>query len=331
MGMKVVVIGGTGNISGSIVKLLAVTGHDVTCYNRGLSGTLPDGVRQITGDRRDRDSFERTMQEGRFDACIDMICFSEADAQSSVRAFRGVGQFVHCSTVCTYGVDYDWMPVTEDHPLRPITGYGRGKVAADAVYLGEHYAHGFPVTIIKPSTTYGPKLGLLRQIAFDYSWIDRIRKGKPILICGNGKAPHQFLHVDDAAKAFAGVLGKQHCIGQTYNMCRRGFTTWEQYHRTAMGVIGRQVELVGIPMDTLAAADLDRFSYCVEIFAHNCYYSAEKLYRDVPEFIPTVSLEEGMERVLEAMDREGRIPDSDTLVWEDRLIEAQRAVGALRL
>lgn len=329
--MRVIVIGGTGNISQSIVKRLVETGHDVTCFNRGLSGTLPRGVRQIIGDRRDRSTFERTMQDEQFDACIDMICFTQADAQSNVRAFRGVSQLIHCSTVCTYGVDYDWMPVTEDHPLRPITGYGQGKVAADAVYLGAYYSHGFPVTIIKPSTTYGPKLGLLRQIALEYSWIDRIRKGKPILVCGNGKAPHQFLHVDDAAKAFVGVLGKKHCIGQTYNMCKRGFTTWEQYHRTAMDLIGRQVELVGIPMDTLATVDRERFSYCVEIFAHNCYYSPEKLYRDVPEFVPSVSLEEGMGQVLEAMDREGRIPDSDSLVWEDRLIEAQRSVSVLRL
>lgn len=324
--MKIAIVGGTGNISTSIVNLLLQGGHDVTCYNRGMSGSLPEGIRHIRGDRNDRDAFERSMQEGRFDAAIDMMGFSAEDARSSIRAFRGVGHFVQCSTVCTYGVDFDWMPVTEDHPLRPTTAYGRGKADADAVYLGACYAEGFPVTIIKPSTTYGPKQGLLRQIARDYSWLDRIRKGKPILT-GDGSLAHQFLHVEDAAKAFVGVLLKPHCLGQTYNMVNRGFTRWAEYHRAAMNVIGRQVDMVCITADALEAVDRNLFAYYLEMFAYDLYFSPEKLYRDVPEFHPMVSLEQRMTGVLEAMDRTGMIPDSDAIHWEDRLIEAQRAVS----
>ncbi len=328
--MRIAIVGGTGNISQSIVNLLLEGGHDVTCYNRGRSGNPPDGARHVCGDRNDRGSFEQTMRAGRYDAAIDMMCFSAEDAMSSIRAFRGVDHFVQCSTVCTYGVDYDWLPVTEDHPLRPTTGYGRGKVEADAAFMASYYAEAFPVTIIKPSTTYGPKQGLLRQIARDYSWLDRIRKGKPIL-AGNGETPHQFLHVDDAAKAFAGVLCKPCCIGQTYNMCRMGFTTWASYHRTAMKLIGKQVDLVSIAPDILETVDRERFSYYLDIFAYNCYYSPDKLFRDVPEFQPTVSLEQGMAEVLEAMDRAGTIPDSDALDWEDKLIKAQRAVASVKI
>ena len=328
--MKVAIVGGTGNISTSIVSLLLRNGHDVTCYNRGVSGALPDGVRHIRGDRTDRNAFEQSMQQGRFDAAIDMMGFNAEDARSSIRAFRGVRHFVQCSTVCAYGVDPDWMPVTEDHPLRPTTAYGRGKAEADAVYLAAHYAEGFPVTIIRPSTTYGPKQGLIRQIARDYAWLDRIRKGKPI-VTGDGSLAHQFLHVEDAAKAFVGVLGKPWCIGQTYNMVRRGFTRWGEYHRAAMRVIGRQVEMVCVPGDILEAIDRDLFAYHVEMFAYDLYFSSEKLYRDVPEFQPTASLEAQMAGVLEAMDRTGMIPDSDALQWEDRLIQAQRAVSNVRV
>ncbi len=329
--MRVCVVGGTGNISTGIVRRLLECGHEVTCFNRGQRCEAPEGVRAICGDRRDRAAFEQAMQAERFDAAIDMISFTAEDAESSLRAFRGVGQFVHCSTVCTYGVEYDWLPATEDHPLRPITPYGRGKVDADAVLLGAHYREGFPVTIIKPSTTYGPAMGLLRQIASEFAWIDRIRKGKPIVVCGDGLALHQFLHVDDAALCFVGVLGKPHCIGQVYNMTRRGFTTWADYHRCAMRVIGREVELVGVPLRTLLAAASPGIDICRDIFAHNVTYSSEKLFRDVPQFVPAVSLEQGMAGVLEAMDREGRIPDSDGMTWEDELIAAQDGVGQLRL
>ena len=142
---------------------------------------------------------------------------------------------------------------------------------------------------------------------------------------------HQLLYVDDAALGFAGVLGKAHCLGQTYNLVRQGFVTWAEYHRTAMRVIGREVELVGVPLDTLVAADVPNVGICKEIFAYSTYYSSAKLMRDVPEFRPQVSLEEAIRRVLDAMDREGRVPNSDLEDWEDRLIAAQRGRCAKRV
>lgn len=318
--MRICIVGGTGNISSSIVRLLFEKGHEVTVFNRGKHAKLMNGVHLIQGDRNDRDDFEKRMQKEKFDAAIDMICFNTEDAQSSIRAFRGVFQFVMTSTVCTYGIDYDWFPVTEDHPLRPITEYGRKKAEADSVFLEAYYREGFPVTIIKPSTTYGPQQGLVRQIAWDFSWIDRVRKGKPILVCGDGNALHQHLYVDDAAKAFVGVLGKPYTIGQTYNLVKRGFITWTDYHRTAMKVIGREVELIGVPLAILRKMSIPEFEICEEIFAHHVYYSSEKLFRDVPEFQPEITLDEGMKEVIRAMDEDGRIPDSDSITWEDEII-----------
>ena len=120
--------------------------------------------------------------------------------------------------MCTYGVDYDWLPVTEDHPIHPISEYGRNKHAADEVYLQAHHDFGFPVTLVKPSTTYGPQMGVNRQIAREFSWLDRIRKGKPVVVCGDGKAVHQFLHIDDAAKGFVGLLGMGVCSDGAFGL-----------------------------------------------------------------------------------------------------------------
>lgn len=324
--MRVCIVGGTGNISSSIVPSLLEKGHEVTIFNRGQHRSAPDDVRLIQGDRNNREDFEKRIQAEKFDVGIDMICFNADDAHSSIRAFRDVGQFVMTSTVCTYGIKYDWFPTTEDHPLRPITDYGRNKAAADAVFMESYYREGYPVTIIKPSTTYGPQQGMVRQVAWDFSWIDRVRKGKPILVCGDGNALHQHLHVDDAAKAFVGVLGVEHAIGQTYNMVNRGFIPWAEYHRMAMKVLGQDVELVGIPFEMLKKMKIPGFDICEEIFAHHVYYSAKKLFRDVPEFQPSISLEEGMVQVFDVMEREGRIPDSDQLKWEDDIIARIRSV-----
>jgi nucleoside-diphosphate-sugar epimerase len=323
--MKVCVIGGTGNISTSIVQLLLELGHDVTCFNRGQRGTVPPGARVVNGDRLERDAFEQSMQSESFDAAIDMICFNREDALSDIRAFPGVTHFIQVSTVCTYGVDYDWLPVTEDHPLRPITDYGRNKVAADAAFMAAYHSHQFPVTIIKPSTTYGPQSGVLRQVAWDLSWLQRITDGRPILICGDGNAIHQFLHVDDAALGFAHMLGRAECVGQTYNLVRRGFTLWKEHHRVAMEVLGHEAELVGVNTDDLEILGVPDFEICRDIFSHNCYYSGEKLCRDVPEFAPRVSLAAGTAQVYSRMLAEGRVPVSEPGGWEDRIIQRLRS------
>jgi nucleoside-diphosphate-sugar epimerase len=326
--MKIGIVGGSGNISQAIVRLLLEKGHDVVCFNRGQSAPLPVGARLIQGDRNDRPEFERRMQAENFDAAIDMICFNADDAASSLCAFRGVGWFVQTSTVCTYGIQYDYFPANEGHPLRPLTDYGRDKAAADHVFLEAYHRENFPAIIIKPSTTYGPIQGMLRQVAWDFSWIDRVKKGKPILVCGDGNALHQHLHVDDAAQAFVGVISKENTIGKTYNLVSRGYITWAEYHRLAMKVLGQECELVGVPFSDLKKLNVPEFEICEEIFAHHVYYSSEQLFRDVPEFHPQVSLESGMEQVFECMYREGRIPDSDALVWEDEIIARQKRVLA---
>jgi len=324
--MKIGIVGGTGNISQAVVRLLLQEGHELACFNRGQTAQLPEGVRQIAGDRWNREDFESRMQIENFDAAIDMNCFSAEDAASSIRAFRGVGWFVQTSTTCTYGIQYDYFPSDETHPLRPTTDYGRNKVAADKVYLDAYLREKFPAVIIKPSTTYGPVQGMLRQICWDFSWIDRVKKGKPIIVCGDGFALHQHLHADDIAKAFAGVIGKEHTIGQTYNAVDRGCTTWADYHRLAGKILGREVELVGVPFEDLKRLNVPDAGILEDEFAYNAYYSSEKIFHDVPEFNPQISLEQGMTQVIESMEREGRIPNSDELTWEDEIIERQRRV-----
>ncbi len=124
--------------------------------------------------------------------------------------------------------------------------------------------------------------------------------------------------------AYCGVLDNERCIGQTYNMVSRGFITWLDYHLLAMKVLGREVELVHIPLTDLRRMNIPNFGLCDEIFAHHIYYSSEKLYRDVPSFQPKVTLEQGMAQVFEVMDRESRVPNSDELHWEDDIISSWR-------
>ncbi len=75
---------------------------EATLFNRRKSHASPVGVKTIVGDRSDRAAFEAAMQREKFDAVIDMICFTKENAESELRAFADVGHLVYCSTVCTF-------------------------------------------------------------------------------------------------------------------------------------------------------------------------------------------------------------------------------------
>lgn len=320
--MRVAVIGGTGNISTSVVRRLLEHGHDVTCVNRGLHGTQVEGSRTILGDRHDTAWFVDRMRKECFDAAIDMICFTPSDARASIAAFRDVQHFIQTSTVRTYGRPI-WFPVSEEHPLQPDVDYARGKVEADHLFLAAYHGRGFPVTILKPSTTYGPQR-VLRQTGLDTSWLDRIKIGRPILNIDGGVALHQFLHVDDAARAYVGVLGKKICLGQTYNLANPRVIDWFSYHETAMSILDSHVDQISTPLRVLERFDANQFAMASGVFSRNCFYATDKLARDIPEFRVEVDLTQGLQQSITYLEGQGLVRPAWSHPWEDELINRLR-------
>lgn len=328
--MKIVVTGGNGNIGTHIIRELLKQGtHTIYCFDCSERSTHPDCVQYIRGDRHNKEEYIRVMQEIRPDVAFELTSFSADDAEVSIRAFDGISQFIVASTVCTYGKDFRHLPVKEDDEFSPSAEYGMNKDKADKIYMKAYEKNGFPVTIMKPCTSYSEMSGMLRSLTTEFTWIDRVKKGKPILICNDGQIIHQLMHTEDTARGFVGVMGKPHCIGQIYNVVQSGYTTWAEYHQTALKVLNSTSELVSISLTDLMAIDPKRFSLCYEIFGQHTYISNEKLRRDVPEWEPRITLEEGMSRVFRAMEESKRIPDSDSETWEDEIINAIKKGRAL--
>jgi nucleoside-diphosphate-sugar epimerase len=328
--MRVCVVGGTGNISTGIVKALLAFGHEVTVYTRGQrESRLPKGVNFLYGDRQDRPAFEAAIQAARFDVGIDMISFIAEDAASAVRAFRGARHLIHCSTVCTYGGPLLKIPADESEPLRPITDYGRNKVAADAVLMQAHAAGELAVTIMKAASTWGG-MPVIRQLAFDPLWIDRVRKNKPIIVTGDGENLWSLCHSDDAGVAFAAAVDRTACKGQDYIITGPTYITWQAYHERINAVLGSRSEIVHVPADSVLAGPLGSRSGLLSSQTRwNQCYDVSKAQRDIPEFQPTIELEDRISENVDWMDRHGLIANSDTDDIEDRVIAAQRAVSAL--
>ena len=319
--MKALVIGGTGNISREIVSALLRANHDVVLFNRGRNpDPPPSDVRVIIGDRRDRGDFASKMSLENFDAAIDMICFDAEDAASSVQAFRDrVEHFVHCSTVMTYGPPFSGINLDETAPLNGVSDYALGKIAADELFLKAYSDDHFPVTIFKPSLTFGANV-LLPQTGGDGSWIHRLREGKPILSVGDGLSNFQFLPSQDAGIALAAVLGRKQSFGEIYNLVHPIPRTWDHWHQEVAKALGVELKLVHVPQETLMGISPAKFGSLSENFGHTQVFNGAKLATCVPEFHPEASLVPSITKSIAWMDQHNLVPDTHDGDLEDRII-----------
>ncbi|MCB1190625.1 MAG: NAD-dependent epimerase/dehydratase family protein [Leptospiraceae bacterium] len=329
--MKVAIVGGNGNIGFHVAEHLLKLGHEVFCLNRRLSGNIPDGAQHILCDRNDEQAFIKTVRSWRFDMAIDMICYNAQHAECSVQAFQDVKHLVVCSSVATYGRKFATLPVTESCPANPQTdrnlAYAVGKHEADLIFLQAYQDSGFPVTFLKPSISYGPKMGLLRQIGMDAKFINRIETGRPIIVAGDGIALHQFMYVDDVGRVFALLLGKTETIGESFNLAQFQPISWHDYHQTVMEVLGYEVEQIGVPADVLNRLNSARNIQITDLFWENCYFSTAKLQSVLPEFHPQYSLKDGIKIVIESLKSQNRVQHCRKNDWEDLLINAIRRIG----
>ena len=324
--MKALIIGGTGLISTGIVKALHSRRADITVFNRGKTDDRLDaGVRRLSGDRNDFAAFEKTMAgAGAWDVVIDMICFRPDQAESDLRAFAGrCGHFIFCSTVCTYGNTQTVVPTLEGAPQAPHSTYGRDKVACEQLFLRAHAAGKMPVTVFRPSHTFGPGGNVINNLGWSPTFVDRLRKGMPVIVSGDGHGLWQSAFSEDVGFGFAHAAGRTKCLGESYNIVADEVVTWDQYTRRTAAAIGAPApRLVHIPTDLLLAIDPKRFVALEEIFRFHGVYSNAKLKRDVPEFRLSTPYEDGVRRTVAWMDRHNKITPAESDPMENQLVEA---------
>ena len=324
--MKVLIVGGTGLISTGIVKALQARSAAITVFNRGQTDDrLGAGVRHLAGDRNDFPAFEAAVAAaGPWDVVIDMICFRPDQAASDVRAFAGrCGHFIFCSTVCTYGNTQTVVPTLEDTPQTPHSAYGRDKVACEQIFLRAHADKKMPVTIFRPSHTYGPGGNVINNLGWEATFVDRLRRGRPIIVSGDGHGLWQSAYSEDVGVGFAGAAGNPACFGEAYNIVADEVVTWDDYTRRTAAAIGAPPpRIVHVPTDLLLAIDRPRYSALEEIFRFHGVYSSAKLKRVVPAYRSATPYEEGVRRTVAWMDQHGKIAPVESDPLEDRLVAA---------
>ncbi|MDF2441172.1 MAG: hypothetical protein JWN98_2156 [Abditibacteriota bacterium] len=322
--MKILFVGGTGLISTSIARQLLSSGHEVVLFNRGQSeNRLPEGAQEIRGDRKDYANFEHAFDGQTFDVVVDMVAFNPDDSRSAVRAFKGkTGQFVHCSTVCVYSGPTQQIPTTETEPYHSIGGYGKNKIECEKLLLEEH-SDEFPVTIMRPSHSYGEGGQLTRSWGAASSFVTRMREGKPIVVHGDGTSLWASCHVDDVARGFIGVFGNSKTFGQAYQITGDEWMTWNTYYEQVAEVLGARFEPVHIATETLRAVAPKLSGGTHEIFEWPSIFDNSKIKRDTDYAGQTISWREGARRNIEWLDQNNKLKAEDS-DYEDRLIAAWR-------
>jgi len=330
--MSVLIIGGTGLISTAITRLLMERSDDVTLYNRGQSeARFPGRPKRILGDRTDYALFEAQMAEaGPFDCVIDMVCFLPEEAGSSVRAFRGrIGQYIFCSTVDVYTKPARRYPVREDEERqpRPSFPYAFHKAACERVLQAAHERGDFPVTIIRPAATYGEGRGLIHTFRGGTYYLDRVRRGKPIIVHGDGTSLWVECHRDDVGRAFVEAVGNTRAFGKAYHVTGEEWMTWDRYHQGVAQALGAPPPtLVHIPTDLLGKVAPKAAEWCVENFQFNNIFDNTTARADLG-FYYTIPWVEGARRTVTWLDEHGQIENSDNYPFYDRIIAAWERLG----
>ena len=325
--MQVLVIGGTGLISTAITRYLVERGDDVTLYNRGIRELkIPHEPKRIIGDRTDYSAFEAQMTEvGPFDCVIDVVCFLPEDAESAVRAFRGrVEQYVSCSTVDVYTKPAKQYPVKEDAERHPASSfpYALNKAACERILWESHRRGDFEVTFIRPAYTYGEGGGLIHTFGWGTYYLDRVRKGKPVIVHGDGTSFWVACHRDDVGRAFVGAVGNTRAFGKAYHVTGEEWMTWNQYHeRVAQAIGAPPPKLVHIPTELLHKVAPKQATWCLENFRFNNIFDNTAARADLG-FRYTIRWVDGVRRVVAWLDEHGKIENSDDFPFYDRIIEA---------
>ncbi len=328
MKLKVLFIGGTGIISSACSRLAADNGIDLYLLRRGVSSRpAPAGATTLTGDIRDPESVRAAIGDLQFDAVVNWIAFNPEHIEIDFSLFPGrTKQYVFVSSASAYQTPPESLPVTESCVLsNPFWAYSRNKIACEDLLVREYRETGFPITIVRPSHTYDETL---LPMDGGYTVIDRMRKGKKVIVHGDGTSLWTITNHRDFAKGFVGLLGNRKAIGEAFHITTDEVYTWNQIFEIYAAAAGTSAKIVHVPSDLIAAYDSGWGAGLLGDKAHSMVFDNTKIKRIVPGFAATIPLAQGAREALAWYDADParRKVNEEFDAKLDRIIAAYEAV-----
>ena len=307
--MKILFIGGTGLISSACSELAVTRGHELFILNRAASTKhpLPDGATLLKGDiHGDETLLTSLLADQRFDAVVDWVAFTTEDIERDIRLFRDrTNQFVFISSASAYQKPPKHYLITEETPLEnPNWQYSRNKAACEQRLMQAYHEHGFPVTIIRPSLTYGPSQIPLIGASWvhPYTVIDRMRRGQKVIVPGDGTSLWTLTWNADFAKGLIGLLGNAKAIGEAFHITSDEVLSWDQIFLEVYQALGAEPNVVHIPSDLIVAHDPEQFGSLLGDKIYSVVFDNSKIKRFMPAFACEVNWAAGLRRTLTWFD-----------------------------
>jgi len=310
--MKVLFIGGTGNISTSSSRLALENGIELFLMNRGKI-TRPglEGARHLKADIHKADEVKKAIKGNTFDVVANFIAFTPDDVQRDIELFKGITkQYIFISSASAYQKPPTHWLITESTPLaNPYWKYSRDKIACEELLMKAYREEGFPVTIVRPSHTYDTVIPVAIGSWEDYTIVDRMKKGKPVIVHGDGFSLWTLTHSEDFAKAFAGLLANQQSIGHSFHITSDEVLNWNQIYQTLAEAAGVEANILHVSTDMICEiADSLGQSYMrgnlLGDKAISAVFDTTKIKRFVPGFVATIPFRQGIKRTLDWFEAE---------------------------
>lgn len=296
--MKVLFIGGTGIISSACSRLALERGIDLYLLNRGTSvRPIPVGARVLRGDIRDPRSARAALGDHSFDAVVDWVAFTPEHIETDLDLFRGrAGQYVFISSASAYQTPPAALPVTEATLLdNPFWQYSRDKIACEERLVRAYREEKFPITIVRPSHTYDATL-----LPFEGSWtvVDRMLRGKPVIVHGDGTSLWALTHNTDFAKGFVPLLANPRALGNAFHITSDEWLTWNEIFQAVGRAAGVEPKLLHVPSDLIAAFDANWGAGLLGDKAHSMVFDNSRIKRLVPDFCASIPFSRGAQEIV---------------------------------
>ena len=298
--MKVLFIGGTGNISVSVSRLAVAHGIDLYLLNRGRQPVSIEGAKTITADVTRPESLRAALGEHRFDAVVNWIAYVEPDVERDLALFRGrCGQYIFISSASVYQKPLTQPLITESTPAaNPHWQYSQDKIACEERLMRAYREEGFPITIVRPSHTYDTRIPVAVGNWASYLIPRRMLEGKPIVVHGDGTSLWTVTHSEDFAKGFVGLLGHPQAIGHTFHITSDFVLTWNQIYEQIGDALGIKPRFVHIPSEFIAEVDPVTGAGLLGDKMWCAVFDNSKIKRLVPGYVATIPFHEGICRTL---------------------------------
>ena len=242
--MNVLFIGGTGIVSSACTRLALRRGIKLTLLTRGQhAADWVAGAETVQADINDPSAVAQALRGRQFDVVVNWIAFTPADIERDLELFRGrTRQYIFISSASAYQKPATDYLITESTPLaNPHWDYSRNKIACEERLLKAYREEGFPITIVRPSLTYGETLIPLVINSWaerSYTVVDRMLKGQKVIVPGDGSSLWVITHDSDFAKGFVGLLGHEQSIGHAFHITTDEVLSWNQLYRIVGAAVG---------------------------------------------------------------------------------------------